>query len=124
MRKALPVVLLLLVACKTQATKESRARDELTSWASAGQMLSRGWARGDAQTPYVKSTAKVASDEVGKLRQDLQNDKESVQSVDRVSTLYAKLSQAIAQEDRRSADAIAREFARVTARLQQQKSSS
>ena len=117
MRQAFAFALLILVACKTQATKTEKARDELASWAAAGEMLSSGWARGDAQTPYVKSTAKVASNEIDQLRQQLQSDRESARALDEVATLYGRLSTAVAQEDRASAAQLARPFHEVSERV-------
>ena len=83
-------------------------------------MLSAGWSRGETQTPYVKSTAKVASDEVDQLRQTL-NDRASI---DAVAALYKKLSDAVEQGDRASAGRLERPFGDISARLQQQKSPS
>ncbi len=124
MRQTIALALLLLVSCKTQATKAERAREELASWAAAGQMLSDGWAREKTHTPYVKSTVETASDEIESLRQPLQGDTQSLQSLEEVSALYASLAKAVEQGDRHSGEEIARAFGDVNRRLQQQKNAS
>ncbi len=115
MRRTLVFLVLLVCACKTPATKASRARDELASWAATGQMLSSGWSRGDAQTPYVKSTVKVAIGEVAKLKPDLQKDAPSADDVD---ALYKKLSDALERNDRASAAQLSRPFGELGKKLQ------
>lgn len=113
MRRAIVIALLILVSCKSQQSKEERAREQLASWAATGRMLSKNWARGVAQKPYAKSTVRAASDEVEKLRQPLKDDSKSMRAVDDVSKLYEKLSQAIERDDRRSGEDIAHAFAAI-----------
>ena len=108
------MALLLFVACKTPATKAAKARDELASWAATGAMLSRDWADAEAQTPYVKSTAEVASEAVDKLRDTL-NDRASI---DELAGLYRKLSAAIARNDRAAAGELEKKFGDISKRLQ------
>ena len=117
-RRIILVALLIAAACKSPESKAKKAHDELSSWAAAGEMLSREWARGAAQKPYVKSTVDVASEELKKIGESLQNNEPAGQ----VSSLYEQLGDAAKRDDHAAGDDIARAFKAVSDQLEQSKS--
>lgn len=114
------MVLLLALACSSPETKAQKARDELSSWAGAGAVLSQEWSRGKLARPYVRSTLDAASDSLKVLAVPLKGDERANAQLRRTAQLFAGLSRAVADDDRAAAAHLVSEFAAISKALQKQ----
>lgn len=114
------MVLLLALACGSPEKKAQKARDELSSWAGAGTVLSQGWSRGKIARPYAKSTVKVAADSLKTLADPLKDDEKAKAQLWRITQLFDGLSRSIANGDRAAAAPLTAQFAAIGKALQKQ----
>lgn len=112
------MVVVLALACSSPDKKAQKARDELSSWAGAGAVLSKEWSRGKLARPYVKSTLDVASDSLKGLVDPLKNDEEATTALWHMMHLFDRLSSAVASNDRPAAAPLSSEFATISKVLQ------
>ncbi len=64
MKRCIVAMALVLAAC---GSSEQEARDSVASWAATEKMTAEEWKRGAVTDAYVRSTAKVAIEELQKL---------------------------------------------------------
>lgn len=112
------MVLLLALACGSPEKKAQKARDELSSWAGAGALLSQEWSRGKLARPYIRSTLTVASDSLKGLADPLEGDERAKAQLWRVTRLFDELSRSVAHDDRAAAAPLSPEFAAISKALQ------
>ena len=114
------MVLVLGLACSSPDKKAQKARDELSSWAGAGAVLSQEWSRGKLARPYVRSTLAVASDSLKSLADPLKDDEKANAQLSRVMQLFDGLSHAVTNDDRPAAAPLSPEFAAISKALQKE----
>jgi predicted lipoprotein len=61
------LTVLAVLACKSPQRDAQEARETVASWAAAQKMTAEEWKRGAVPDAYVRSTAKVAIEELEKL---------------------------------------------------------
>ena len=64
MKRCIIAVVLAIAAC---GSPEEKARESVASWTAAAKMTAEEWGRGAVTDAYVRSTAKVAIEELQKL---------------------------------------------------------
>jgi hypothetical protein len=114
------ILLLLAFACSSPERKAEKARDELSSWAGAGEVLSQDWSRGKVARPYVRSTLDVASESLKGLADPLKSDEQAKAQLWRVTQLFDGFSRAVEKDDRAAARSLSPEFAAISKALQKQ----
>ncbi|HEX7418858.1 MAG TPA: hypothetical protein VF505_03165 [Thermoanaerobaculia bacterium] len=119
-RRLTLILLLLAIACSSPERKAQKARDELSSWAGVGQMLSQEWSRGKVARPYVKSTLDVAFESLKGLADPLKNDEKAEAELGHVTQLFDGFSRAVEKEDRAAAASLSTEFEAIRKSLQKQ----
>lgn len=120
MRRVTLILLLLTLACQSADKKTQKARDELSSWAGTGQVLSQDWSRGKVFRPYVKSTLDVATESLKGLADPLASDEKSKAALSRVTELFDRLSHAVENDDRAAAGSLSSEFGAIRKATQKQ----
>ena len=113
MRQISLIALILLIACESPEDKAEKAREELVSWSATGEILAHQWSRESTPTPYVKSTLNVATNTLAKLAKPLESDRESKETLSRVTQLYDSFSRAVERNDREGAAKSSRQFAAI-----------
>ena len=98
MKRALLIVLLAAVACKSPQDEAKAARETADSWASTGAMLASEWGRGAVTDAYARSTARVAREELASLHAPEQ------------IRVWKALEEAVARHDRSSAPRLSKAF--------------
>jgi hypothetical protein len=67
MKRCIVAVALAIVACGSPERDAQEARAGVASWSAAQKMTAEEWKRGAVPDAYVRSTAKVAIEELKKL---------------------------------------------------------
>lgn len=67
MNRCIAALVIALVACSSPQKEAQQAREAVASWAAARKMVAEEWKRGAVPDGYVRSTARVAIDELQKL---------------------------------------------------------
>ena len=112
MKRALLIVLLAAVACKSPQDEAKAARETADSWAATGAMLASEWGRGTMESgplpmacvigavtdAYARSTARVAREELASLHAPEQ------------IRVWKALEEAVARHDRSSAPRLSKAF--------------
>jgi hypothetical protein len=67
MKRCIVAVALAIVACGSPERDAQEARDGVASWSATQKLTAEEWKRGAVTDAYVRSTAKVAIEELQKL---------------------------------------------------------